>query len=90
MKNLKHDEEGLIPLLIGAVLVGVLGYSWFTSAAEDSMEFVKVILVASLLFVFGLIALMGKFTIPKPLSIIIGLACVIGAGYLMYLGSFPW
>lgn len=92
MKNLRDDSEGLIPVLIGAAVVGLasfLGFEWLT-AGIDPWEFVKVILVASLLFVLGLIALMGKFiVIPKPIGLIVGLGCIIGAIYLVYLGRFP-
>ena len=90
MKNLTRDDEGLIPLLIGVAVAGILGYSWFTSASEDSTEFIKVIIVASLVFTFGVIALMGKFTMPKFISFIIGIGCVGFSGYLIYLGAFPW
>lgn len=92
MKNLRRDENALIPLLIGAAVVGLasfLGLTWLTGDA-DPWEFVKVLVVASLLFVFGLIALMGKFiAIPKPFGLVLGIGCVAGSIYLVYLGRFP-
>jgi hypothetical protein len=91
VKNLKNDEEGLLPVIIGGVIVGIasfLGISWLTEV--DPWEFFKVIIVASLLFVFGLIALMGKFiAIPKPFGLLIGISCIAVAIYMVYLGRFP-
>ena len=90
MKNLTQDTEGLLPVIIGVAIAGLLGYSWLTDATADTWEFMKVIIVASLLFVFGLIALMGKFiAMPKPLGFLVGLGCIIGSIYLVYLGRFP-
>jgi len=90
MKNLKNDDEGLIPLIVGIAIASVLGYTWLTDTSEDSWEFVKVLVVASLIFTFGLLALMGKFTLPKAFGVMIGIGCIAGSIYLVYLGSFPW
>lgn len=91
MKNLRRDDSGLIPVIIGAAVVGLasfLGLTWLTDV--DPWEFMKVVIVASLLFVFGLIALMGKFiAIPKPFGLILGVGCIAGAIYMVYLGRFP-
>lgn len=91
MKNLRRDDEGLIPVLIAGAIAGiasVLGLTWLTDV--DPWEFMKLLIVATLLFVFGIIALMGKFiAIPKPFGLVIGLGCIGGAIYLVYLGAFP-
>jgi len=90
MKNLRTDDEGLIPIIVGIAIASVLGYSWLTQGTEDTWEFVKVLVVASLIFTFGLIALMGKFTLPKMFGFLIGIGCIAGSIYLVYLGAFPW
>jgi hypothetical protein len=89
MKNLREDSDGLIPLLIGIAVVGVaswLGFNWLTGGTNP-WEAVKVIFIASLLFVVGIIALMGKFiTIPKPWGFLIGISCVGGSVYYVWQG----
>ena len=89
IKHLHEDTEGLIPLLIGIVIAGVaswLGFNWLTGGTNP-WEAVKVILIASLLFVVGIIALMGKFiTIPKPYGLLIGIGCVAGSLYYVWQG----
>ena len=91
VRNLKHDDEGLLPVILAGAIAGLasfLGISWLTDV--DPWEFVKVFIVACLLFVFGIIALMGKFiALPKPLGMIVGLGCIGGSIYLIYLGQFP-
>jgi zinc transporter ZupT len=91
MKTLRDDNEALLPVILAGALAGLasfLGISWLT--AVDPWEFIKVFIVACLLFVFGIIALMGKFiALPKPIGMIVGLGCIGGAIYLVYLGRFP-
>ena len=92
MKSLTKDESGLIflPILVGlSALAGYLGFNWLTDGA-DPIEMLKVWGVATLLFVFGLITLMGKVILfPRVLGVLIGLGCVGAAIYLVYLGRFP-
>jgi hypothetical protein len=89
MKNLRADDEGLLPILIGAAIAGLLGFSWLTDPA-DPWELIKVYVVACLLFVIGLYALMGKLVLlGRTVSFVIGLGCVGFAIYLVYLGKFP-
>ena len=92
MKNITRDESGLIflPVIIGiSAIAGYLGFNWLTDGT-DPIEFLKVLTLASLLFVFGVIALMGKFMLlPKILSIVIGISCIGVALYLVYLGELP-
>jgi len=89
MKHLREDTEGLIPLLIGLVAVGIgswLGFNWLTGGT-DPWEAFKVIIIASLVFVVGIIALMGKFiTIPKPYGLLIGIGCIVGSLYYVWQG----
>jgi hypothetical protein len=88
-KNLRSDTEGLIPLLIGLVAVGIgswFGFNWLTGGT-DPWEAFKVIIIASLVFVVGIIALMGKFiTIPKPYGLLIGISCIVGSLYYVWQG----
>ena len=93
MKNLTQDTEGFLPL-IGIAAIGIaswLGYSWLTEGTEDFSTMLKAYAVASLLFIFGIIALMGKFgSLGKLISFIIGISCVGFAGYIVYLGYIPF
>ena len=89
-KNLTTDTDGLLPIIIVAGVATLLGYSWLTQGVEDTTEMLKVYAVSALIFTVGLFALMGKFAIiPWPLSISIGLGCIGGSVYLVYLGEFP-
>lgn len=89
MKNLREDDAGLIPLLIGIAVAGVaswFGFQWLTGGTNPWEAF-KVIIIASLVFTFGIIALMGKFiTIPKPWGLLIGISCVVGSVYYVWQG----
>jgi len=89
MKNLREDTEGLIPLLIGIAVAGVaswFGFQWLTGGT-DPWEAFKVIIIASLVFTFGIIALMGKFiTIAKPWGLILGISCCVGSVYYVWQG----
>jgi len=89
IKHLHEDTEGLIPLLIGIAIAGVaswFGFQWLTGGTTP-WEAVKVLVIASLLFIAGIIALMGKFiTIPKPYGLLIGIGCVAGSLYYVWQG----
>lgn len=89
MKNLRSDDEGIIPILIGAAVVSLLGLSWL-SDTSDPWALVKVVVVASLMFIVGLYALMGKLVLlGRFVSVIVGLGLIAGSVYLVYLGRFP-
>lgn len=90
MKNLRTDDEGLIPIIIGVAIAGLLGYSWLTDTTDQTWEVIKVLAVACLLFIFGLVSLMGKLALPKFMGVILGFGCIGFAVYIVYLGSFPW
>jgi len=51
------------------------------------MESLKLIVIVSILFIFGLVALSGKFVvIPKPWGLIAGVGCIAGAVWLIWKG----
>ena len=88
-KNLRTDEDGIIPLLIGLAALGIgswFGFQWLTGGT-DPWEAFKVIIIASLVFTFGIIALMGKFVqIPKPWGFLLGIGCCAGSVYYVWQG----
>ena len=76
---------------IGESIGGFFGglFSGFGQATgEMFMDVVKLILAITVLLVLGILALMGKFAIPKPYGMLLALACIIGAIYLIYNGGF--
>lgn len=84
------DDSGLLPLIagIGIAIAGLFGLSYVVDTSSW-LEFLKAIVVASLLFVMGLLALMGKFvTVPRPYALFVGVGLVAGALYLVYRGGF--
>lgn len=87
--NLRTDTDGIFPLLIGIAIAGVaswFGFTWLTGGT-DPWEFFKVIIIGSLVFIIGLIALMGKFVvIPKPWGLLVGLGCLVGSIYYIWRG----
>jgi hypothetical protein len=89
IKTLREDTDGIFPLLIGIAIAGLaswFGFEWLTGGTNPWEAF-KVIIIASLVFVVGVIALMGKFiTIPKPYGLIIGLGCIGGSIYYIWAG----
>ncbi len=92
MKHLAGDDYALVPLLIGVAAVGVLlfGGSSLLTGEDPVMlliEFSKAVIVASFLFVFGLLVLMGKLPIiPKPFAFLLGIAAIAGALYVTWWG----
>jgi hypothetical protein len=89
MKHLRTDTDGIIPLLIGLAALGIGGwfaFDWLTGGTNPWEAF-KVIIIASLVFTFGIIALMGKFiTIPKPWGLYLGIGCCVGSVYYVWQG----
>lgn len=76
---------------VGETIGGFFGglFSGFGQATgELFMDIVKLILVITVLLVLGVLALMGKFAIPKPYGTLFAVACIIGAIYLIYRGGF--
>ena len=72
---------------IGGFFGGLFG--GFGEAIGDVfMDVVKLILAITVLLILGILALMGKFAIPKPYGTLLALACIIGAIYLIYRGGF--
>lgn len=91
MKNLTKDESGLIPILIGGVLIASwFGYSWFTGEA-GFMEQLKLWGVAAIIISVGMALLFWGRLIPIPriLSALIGIGGMALGGYLIYLGEYP-
>ncbi len=85
MKNLRTDESGILPLLIGVALVGVaiFGGSYLLTGEDPVtllVDFLKVSFVASMVFLLGLLMLMGKVSLlPKTVSIVLGFVCIAGS-----------
>ena len=89
MRKLRDNDEGIIPLLIGLGIAGIAG--WFglsyLGVGDDLTDFLKAVIIGSLLFTFGIIALMGKFiVIPRPWGLLIGLGTIAGGIYIVWNG----
>jgi hypothetical protein len=90
MKDLRRDEDGLIPLIlgIGIAAAALFGGSYLITGDDPLswlVDLLKITLVASLLFIFGVLALMGRFvTIPRPWGVVVGLGAVAGSIYLVW------
>ena len=67
-----------------------LGSLFGLDAGWDAfVELLKLVVIVLLLFVLGVLSLMGKFgVIPKPWGAILGLGLIGGAVYLVYRGGF--
>lgn len=94
MKRLSKDEEGLIPLLVGAgVVVASLFGLTYTLTGDDPVtalvDFLKALIVGICLFVFGLLVLMKKVPIPSPYGLFVGLLSV-GSGMYFIWSGFAW
>lgn len=73
---------------IGNLFGGLFG-GFAEGIGDVFIEAIKLILIVSVLLVIGVLALIGKFAIiPRPWGLFFGLACVIGAIYLIYVGGF--
>ena len=72
---------------IGNLFGGLFG-GFAEGIGDVFMEALKLILVVTVLLILGILALMGKFAIPKPYGTLLALACIIGAIYLIYNGGF--
>ena len=60
-------------------------FDWLTPGFDLS-ELFKVFLISSILVVVGLIMLWGKLAaIPKPWGLILGIGCIAGGLYYVYI-----
>lgn len=56
---------------------------------NDIVDFGKVLVIALILVIIGILFLMNKLVaVPKPWSFILGLGFIGGAVYLVYRGGF--
>jgi len=89
MRKNWDNDEGIIPLLIGLGIAGIAGWLGisYLGVGDTLTDFLKAIIIGSLLFTFGVIALLGKFVvIPKPWGLLIGLGSIAGGIYVVYAG----
>lgn len=90
MKNLRRDEDGIIPLLVGITAVGALlfGGSYLLTGDDPVtalMTFLKFALISSLIFMFGILVLMKKLPVlMPPWDFIIGIGSIAGAIYIAW------
>lgn len=81
------NDEGLLPLIAALGIGAIATIFGIKFLAPDLGEMVKTLTIASLVFVFGIISLSGKFVaIPKPWNLILGLGGVFGSiGYVWWV-----
>ncbi len=68
------------------------GVNWnpFDTMTNGITDMVRLALTVIILFVLALFLLSGKANamLPPPWSLLIGIVCLIAAGYLVYQGGF--
>lgn len=81
------NDEGILPLIAALGIGAIATIFGIKFLFPDMGETIKTLTIASLLFVFGVVCLWGKFVVlTKPVALVLGLACVFGSiGYVWWV-----